>query len=302
MFNHSIHGHPWLERATSTSVAIPASQTGTSPPNRSCSRNVVAYRRRGVRLLLVSDLHYVLPQFDWVVEAAPDYDVVVIAGDSLDVSSSVPLDAQSVVVLRYAELVGARTRVVISSGNHDLTGPDAQGEQCALWLDEARVRHIATDGDSVLVGDTLITVCPWWDGPIGRESVDALLRRDAERRRARWVWVYHWPPVGSGTSWTGKRSYGDPDVLAWIDELRPDIVLTGHVHQSPFKPDGRWVDRIGDTWVFNAGNQIGKTPAHIDIDIDVDIDDGAATATWISMLGLEHQDLTAPVAAERTVF
>jgi predicted phosphodiesterase len=237
-----------------------------------------------VRLLLVSDLHYVLPQFDWVVDAAADYDVVVIAGDSLDVSSPVPLDAQSVVVLRYAELIGERTRVVISSGNHDLTGPDAQGEQCALWLDDARAKQIPTDGDSIMVGDTLITVCPWWDGPIGREAVEALLRRDAGSRPARWVWVYHWPPVDSGTSWIG--------------EFRPDIVLTGHVHQSPFKPEGRWVDRVGDTWVFNAGNQIGKMPAHIDIEID----DGAATATWISMLGIEHQDLTSPAAADRTVF
>jgi len=45
--------------------------------------------------------------------------------------------------------------------------------------------------------------------------------------------------------------------FGWIDQHRPDMVLTGHVHQPPFKPDGAWAHRIGNTWVFNAGHQIG---------------------------------------------
>jgi hypothetical protein len=36
--------------------------------------------RAPVRILLVSDLHYALPQFDWVVDHAPDFDLVVVAG------------------------------------------------------------------------------------------------------------------------------------------------------------------------------------------------------------------------------
>ena len=91
--------------------------------------------------------------------------------------------------------------------------------------------------------------------------------------------MYHWPPLGSPTCWTGRRHYGDADLGGWIDEHRPDIVLTGHVHEPPFKPDGAWADRIGDTWVFNAGRQIGPVPARIEIDLaagpaDVALDDG----------------------------
>ena len=87
-----------------------------------------------LRILLVSDLHYTLPQFDWVVRSAPSFDLVVLAGDHLDISSSVPLDAQSVVVLRYLSLLRSVGHVAVSSGNHDLTGPDDDGEQSALWL------------------------------------------------------------------------------------------------------------------------------------------------------------------------
>src|SRR6187431_2788522 len=151
--------------------------------------------RGTVRILLVSDLHYVLPQFDWVVRAAEGFDVVVIAGDHLDVSSPVPLDAQSIVVLHYADLIADLSALVISSGNHDLTGPDAAGEQCALWLDEARVKGHPTDGQSLEIDDVLITICPWWDGDVGKAAVAEQLARDAARRPAHWVWVYHWPPT-----------------------------------------------------------------------------------------------------------
>jgi Icc-related predicted phosphoesterase len=249
-----------------------------------------------VRILLVSDLHYTLRQLDWVVAAAPSFDVVVLAGDHLDISSSVALDAQIVVMLRYFQMLQSAGRVVVSSGNHDLTGADANGERAALWLEQARAAGVATDGESLMVDDTLITICPWWDGPAGRDAVAAQFAADAARRPARWIWVYHWPPMGSPTCWTGQKHYGDADLNGWIDEHRPDIVLTGHVHDPPFKPEGAWADRIGDTWIFNAGRQIGATPAHIELDLD------ARLATWVSMLGVEEVDLAESSLPSRTVF
>lgn len=249
-----------------------------------------------VRILLVSDLHYSLPQFDWVVRAAPSFDLVVLAGDHLDISSTVSLDAQSVVILHYLSLLQSIGRVAVSSGNHDLTGPDAQGEQAALWLAEARAAGVPTDGDSLLLGDTLVTICPWWDGPIGRGALEAQLAADAGRRPARWIWVYHWPPLGSPTCWTGRRHYGDADLVGWIDAHRPDMVLAGHVHQPPFKPDGSWADRIDDTWVFNPGHQIGPVPTHIEIDLT------EGSVSWRSLLGVEHLRLADAKAPPRTVF
>ena len=249
-----------------------------------------------MRILLVSDLHYRLPQLDWVVAAAPHYDLVVLAGDHLDISSPVALDTQTIVILQYFSLLQAAGRLVVSSGNHDLTGPDAKGEQCALWLAEARAAGIPTDGDSLELGDTLITICPWWDGPEGREATEAQLAADAARRPSRWLWVYHWPPTDSPICWTGRQYYGDADLSAWITRFQPDMVLTGHVHQSPFRSDGAWADRIGPTWVFNAGHQIGRVPAHIEIDLD------AGAVRWRSILGSEDLLVTQVSAPQRTVF
>jgi Icc-related predicted phosphoesterase len=248
-----------------------------------------------MRILVASDLHYSLRQFDWLVHAAPDFDLVVLAGDHLDISSSVECDAQIVVVLRYFELLSGLVPVIASSGNHDLTGCDANGEAAALWLADARSPGVATDGDSLMVGDTLITVCPWWDGPAGREAVAEQLGADAGRRPANWIWVYHWPPVDSPTSWTGHRHYGDADLAGWIGDHRPDIVLTGHVHEPPFKSEGSWADRIGDTWVFNPGRQTGPIPTRIEIDL------ASHAVAWFSLLGVEELSLTDPVPPRRTV-
>jgi Icc-related predicted phosphoesterase len=249
-----------------------------------------------MRILLVSDLHYTLRQFDWLVDAAPRYDLVVVAGDLLDINSAVAVHPQSVVVLNYLSLLGEGGRVAVGSGNHDLTGPDDAGEQSALWLERARSAGVPTDGDSLAIDDTLITVCPWWDGPTGRERVERHLAADAGRRPEHWIWVYHWPPLGSPTCWTGHRDYGDADLTGWIDRFRPDMVLAGHVHQAPFTPDGSWADRIGDTWVFNAGRQIGPVPARIELDTTV------GAATWTSLMGSESVSLTAPAGPDRVVF
>ena len=45
--------------------------------------------------LLVSDIHYRLKQLDWLASVAADFDLVVIAGDHLDVASVVTLEARS---------------------------------------------------------------------------------------------------------------------------------------------------------------------------------------------------------------
>ena len=101
------------------------------------------------------------------------------------------------------------------------------------------------DGDFVLLGDTLITACPWWDGPIVKAGIGAQLAEAAAKRGKRWIWIHHAPPAKSPTSWGGDRYFGDVELLEWIEQYRPDMVFSGHVHQSPFVKDGSWVDRIG---------------------------------------------------------
>ena len=67
------------------------------------------------------------------------------------------------------------------------------------------------------------------------------------------------------------------------------MVISGHVHQSPFIPDGSWFDRLGTTWVFNTGLQHGRPP----VCIVLDLDEGAAF--WLAAGEAQRIDLNAPL-------
>ncbi len=242
-----------------------------------------------MRCLVVADLHYSLPQFDWLVAAAPHFDVVIIAGDALDIGSIVDFRAQIVVVRKYLAMVAQRTRLMLCSGNHDLDDRDAEGEKISRWIGETSDLGVAHDGESLTIGDTFFTICPWWDGPRVRAQIGVQLDQAATTHKQRWVWVHHAPPANSPTSWAGSRSMGDAELVQWIEQYQPQIVFSGHVHQSPFIRNGSWFDRVGDTWVFNAGHQFGSPPAYIVIDLD------ANEAFWLSAAGEERIDLNAPV-------
>jgi Icc-related predicted phosphoesterase len=230
-----------------------------------------------MRILLASDLHYSLKQLDWVVSVADRYDVVVLAGDHLDIRSYVEPDAQIAVVLEYLSRLAAKTTVAACSGNHDLNARNDVDERAAMWLRGAESAGVYVDGTNIVSDDVCITVCPWWDGPRTREQFDAALASEADAVDGRmWIWVYHAPPDQSPTSWTGRRYYGDQDLNVWIERYRPALVLCGHVHESPFADQGGWADRIGTTWIVNAGHESGPRPPHAVVDTD------ARTIGWSS--------------------
>jgi Icc-related predicted phosphoesterase len=240
-----------------------------------------------MKCLLVADRHYDLRKFDWVVAAAAHVDVVVLAGDHLDAAAMIGRPSQAIIVQKYFRRIRERAELLISSGNHDLDHRDSRGVMSTQWIARARHYDIPTDGDSRMIGETLFTICPWTEGTGPRVQIAGLLERDAARRPARWVLVHHAPPASSPTSWDGKKCFGDPVLRGWIERFQPDIVLSGHVHQSPFTRDGSWADRIGRTWVFNAGHQIGPLPSHIVVDTD------RPGAYWCSLAATEVTPLTA---------
>lgn len=241
-----------------------------------------------MKCLLVADIHYDLRKFDWVVDAADHVDVVVLAGDHLEIACMVDRPAQAIVVQKYFRRIREKKPLLICSGNHDLDGKDAFGELRAMWLEKARFLNVPTDGDSPLIGNTLFSLCPWWDGPQRQAAIGEQLARDAKTRPEHWIWVYHAPPTNSPTSWTGSKSFGDASLFAWIEQYQPDLVLSGHVHQSPFVPGGSWADQIGKTWIFNAGHQVGPIPSHVVVDTD------EPRAYWLSLTGEQTARLDLP--------
>src|SRR5258708_2280131 len=116
-----------------------------------------------MQILLVSDLHYTLKQLDWVSSVAAEFDLVVLAGDHLDISSIVEPDAQMGFVLESLSRRAAKTAVAACSGNHDLNGRNEHGELSARWLEAASAGGVLVDGSRLETERELVTVCAWWD-------------------------------------------------------------------------------------------------------------------------------------------
>ncbi|HEY5813491.1 MAG TPA: metallophosphoesterase [Terrimicrobiaceae bacterium] len=232
-----------------------------------------------MKILYVADLHYSLRQFDWLVANAGPYDVAAIGGDLLDVGGALDPDVQIIVIERYLKRLRSQTRLLVVSGNHDADSRNPAGEWIAKWLMKIRGNGLFVDGDELILPQATLTLCPWWDGPISRAELEQFLAQAANRATGKWIWIHHAPPDQSPISWTGKKFAGDKYLLEWIRRFNPDIVLCGHIHNAPFYPEGSWIDRIGKTWVFNPGRQIGGRPTSIVLDLD------AMTAEWLSLEG-----------------
>ena len=171
---------------------------------------------------------------DWLTANAGDYDLVIIGGDLLDLGSALDFDVQIVVVEKYLHRIRQNTRLLVSSGNHDGDSRNAANESYAGWLRQSRADGLFVDGESAVIGDTRVTACPWWDGPVSRAELESLLEREAAQNASRWLWCHHAPPDRAQVSWAGKKFIGDPFLREWIERFGPDLVLSGHIHSAPF--------------------------------------------------------------------
>ena len=229
-----------------------------------------------MRLIFLADLHFTLKQYDWLLARAGEYDLIVIGGDLLDLASSLDVDTQIPIVEKYLSLLRKSSKLVVSSGNHDGDSRNAGDESVAQWIQDFRSEGLYVDGDSFDLADTRFTVCPWWDGELSRGEIEVQLEREAALAHGRWVWIHHAPPEGASTCWNGHKFIGDEFLRKWIERFQPAMVLSGHIHNAPFVDAGSWVDRIGPTWVFNTGRQIGAQPTTLTIDLVT------MTAEWSS--------------------
>ncbi len=239
-----------------------------------------------MRILFVSDIHYSLKQLDWLCGAAPGFDLLVIGGDLLDLAGHADLDTQTVVVEKYLRRLGVMVPVAVCSGNHDLDAVSGEGERTAEWLVHLDANRVSVDLQSLVAGGCQFSICSWWDGPHTRDEVAAFLAGEAEKKGRPWIWIYHAPPDGAKTSWNGKNYSGDTFLTGLIRQYAPDLVLSGHIHNSPFRVEGHWCDKVDNTWVFNPGRQMSSTPATIVFDLN------AMEATWDSEMDTQTVTLS----------
>tara|TARA_R110002096_G_scaffold419294_3_gene623880 strand:- start:2659 stop:3384 length:726 start_codon:yes stop_codon:yes gene_type:complete len=238
-----------------------------------------------MNILVVSDIHYSLKQFDWLVKSAPDFDLIVIAGDLMELASSVEPDTQAVVVEQYFRRICNQTPLVVCSGNHDLI-EEYDGTRSPEWLEDLSMTNLTVDHGLYEDETIKILSLPWWETDAERKRIASWLNEQQQQQSGKPVfWVHHAPPHGAKTSWNGKRDLGDKTLVEWIAKYTPTLVLSGHVHNAPYYPDGSWIDRIGETYVINGGRQTGDKPATVEIEVE------EGHLVWCGMEGCEEASL-----------
>ena len=100
--------------------------------------------------------------------------------------------------------------------------------------------------------------------------------------------------LGEGTFMAGSAVFFTQVVGLSAAQVGLGLTIAGIAAFIAAYPMGMVVDRIGPTWVFNAGQQFGAPPTHIIIDTE------EGEALWFSSAGNQFirfsEPLTRPVA------
>ncbi len=96
------------------------------------------------------------------------------------------------------------------------------------------------------------------------EDLKAQLQPD---EMARSVWMVHQPPARLGMDICGDgRKVGSPTLTRFIQENQPLLGCSGHIHESPHQPGGRWKTNIGRTLWVQPG-QVDRRLHYVTLDI-----------------------------------
>jgi len=213
-----------------------------------------------MRILHLSDLHYNLHWFDWIKTQPENYDVLVIAGDLLDMFARVPLPQQAREVRR--RLKGLPKTTVVCTGNHDVwpSHPLAPTDVMAdgNWLQLCKREGLVVDGQSLDFGGERIEAVKW---PIADWSPDTT------------VLVLHCPPADSPVGVPAQKA--DRASIMLTERLAthaPKLVLGGHIHQAD-----SWICNVHGALCFNPGYSLDERVPN-----RVLIDTRAGIARWHS--------------------
>jgi DNA repair exonuclease SbcCD nuclease subunit len=210
-----------------------------------------------MRLLLTADLHFRTDWFRWLMEQAPSYDLVCIAGDLLDMFNVELPKRQarevSMLIRQLADIVP----VAICSGNHDNAGGLVSHDRASLyqWFIELGTHpKVVTDGTTRKLENIIITTIPYH---CSKKEKSIWLDRGSTIRRQTgkaWMVLHHVPPKN------GLRVSGEEAEAAdLLSAYRPDYFVSGHDHSFPYVSGQSWRQNICGLCVLVPG-QLPSAP------------------------------------------
>ena len=99
------------------------------------------------------------------------------------------------------------------------------------------------------------------------DRLDALRAQLTPDEIPRSVWLVHNPPAGLGMDICHDgRQVGSPNILRFIEHTQPLLGCSGHIHESPYQPGGKWASRVGRTLWLQPGQE-GANLHYVDLEI-----------------------------------
>ncbi len=215
-----------------------------------------------MKIVSFGDVHMATRNLDRMGEVLRDTDLIILSGDltnfgGADDAGKVISDVRRALSTNAAPArnksapaeaaTDAGKRVLALSGNLDLPEviPFLERESVAL-----HGRGMVLDGLAIFgCGGSNITPFKTPTEFTEEELYAALERgyREVEGRRPL-LMVCHTPPYDTKCDRIlSGRPVGSPAVRRFIEEVKPEVCITGHIHESA------GIDRIGPTVILNAG-------------------------------------------------
>jgi hypothetical protein len=220
-----------------------------------------------MKVLLTADLHFRIDWFQLLIGQAPNYDLVCIAGDLLDMFDKKSTREQALEVTRLIKELADIVPVAVCSGNHDNAGGLVSHDRASLYkwfIDLGTHPNIITDGATRKLEDLIITTIPYH---CSKEQKSIWLDRGLTNRRQTgkpWMVLHHVPPK-TGPGLSGEELEAAALLLAY----RPDYFVSGHDHAFPYRSGQSWSQNLGDVCVLVPGQLMSAPfPNYIKMDIE----------------------------------
>jgi predicted MPP superfamily phosphohydrolase len=239
-----------------------------------------------MKLLLTADLHYRLHWFSWLIEQAPDFDLLCIAGDLLDMFRAENRVEQAREIRTLVKELADIVPVTICSGNHDDAGRLVSHDRASLYewfIDLGTHRNIITDGTTRKLENLIVTTVPYH---CSRQEKSIWLDRGSTiRRQTGMVWiVLHHVPAKTGLGVSGEEVEAS-EILA---TYRPDYFVSGHDHKFPYTFGQSWNQKLGKSSLLVSGQLLeAPFPNHIKLDTESgEFSWHTTSETWLPEDGL----------------
>jgi predicted MPP superfamily phosphohydrolase len=176
-----------------------------------------------MNILITADLHYRLHWFRWLIEQAPDFDLVCIAGDLLDMFKSETRIEQAREVRSLIRELADIVPVAVCSGNHDIAGRTISHNRASIYKSFIQRRthpNIISDGSTRKLENLIVTTIPYHCSR--QENQSGSIDRGSTIRRQTgmpWIILHHvLPKKGAGVR-------GEEVEASELDGLYDHLVL-----------------------------------------------------------------------------